>query len=100
MPENVELRQGHATATGLVPGSLDVAVMRHVLPDNGGQEQAIVDHLASLVRPGDSVYVVVDFTAIRILDVDRPSTTSSTRWCPLKRCGGGADRCNEVPEEH
>ncbi|MBW3576921.1 MAG: methyltransferase domain-containing protein [Actinobacteria bacterium] len=68
---NVELRQGQATATGLEPGSLDVAVMRHVLAHNGGQEQAIVDHLASLVRPGGSVYVIdVDLTAIRILDAD------------------------------
>lgn len=68
---NVELRQGEAAATGLGPGSLDVAVMRHVLAHNGGQEQAIVDHLASLVRPTGFVYVVdVDLTGIRLLDSD------------------------------
>lgn len=68
---NVELRQGEAAATGLEPGSLDVVVMRHVLAHNGGQEQRIVDHLASVVRPGGSVYVVdVDLSAIRFLDGD------------------------------
>ncbi len=69
--ENVELRQGTATATGIEPGSLDVVMMRHVLAHNGGDEQAIVDHLADLVRPGGSVYLVdVDLTGMRQLDMD------------------------------
>jgi ubiquinone/menaquinone biosynthesis C-methylase UbiE len=66
---NLELRAGEATATGIEPASVDVAVMRHVLAHNGGQEQAIVNHLASLVKPGGHVYLVdVDLTAMRILD--------------------------------
>jgi precorrin-6B methylase 2 len=69
--QNVELRQAEATATGIAPASLDVAVMRHVLAHNGGRERALVDHLVSLVRPGGSVYVVdVDLTAIRVLHAD------------------------------
>lgn len=57
---------GAADATGLEPSSYDVVVMRHVLAHNGGQEQAIVDHLASLVRPGGCVYVAdAVLTAIR-----------------------------------
>lgn len=32
---NVELLHGTATDTGIAPGSLDVAVMRHVLAHNG-----------------------------------------------------------------
>jgi ubiquinone/menaquinone biosynthesis C-methylase UbiE len=68
---NVELRQGTATATGVGEGAVDVAMMRHVLAHNGGDEQAIVDHLASLVRPGGSVYLVdVDLTGMRMLDSD------------------------------
>lgn len=68
---NVELREGTATATGIAPDSVDVAMMRHVLAHNGGDEQAIVDHLASLVRPGGAVYLVdVDLTGMRILDSD------------------------------
>ena len=68
---NVDLRAGTATATGIEPGSVDVVMMRHVLAHNGGEEQVIVDHLASLVRPGGAVYLVdVDLTGMRILDND------------------------------
>jgi ubiquinone/menaquinone biosynthesis C-methylase UbiE len=68
---NVELRQASATESGLAPGSVDVAVIRHVLAHNGPDEQKIVDHLAELVRPGGRVYLVdVDGTAVRMLDAD------------------------------
>ncbi len=78
---NVELRAGDATATGIEPGSVDVAMMRHVLAHNGGHEQAIVDHLAALVRPGGSVYLVdVDLTAIRLLDSDPEVDDLSERY--------------------
>ena len=63
---NVVFSEGSATATGLAPGSVDVAMLRHVLAHNGGREQAIVDHLATLVRPGGSVYLVdIEMTAAR-----------------------------------
>jgi hypothetical protein len=43
------------------------AVLRHVLAHNGGHEQAIVDHLGALVRPGGCVYLVdVEATMTRI----------------------------------
>ena len=68
---NVELRAGTATETGIPAGSVDVVMMRHVLAHNGAHEQAIVDHLARLVRPGGSVYLVdADGTAFRYLDLD------------------------------
>jgi SAM-dependent methyltransferase len=64
---NAEARVGQADATGLDPGSFDVAVLRHVLAHNGGREDRIVEHLASLVRPGGVVYLVdVDLTAMRV----------------------------------
>jgi FkbM family methyltransferase len=69
--ENVEIRQGNATDSTLAPGSVDVAVMRLVLAHHQPAEQRMVDHLARLVRPGGSVYLVdVDGTAVRILDAD------------------------------
>jgi ubiquinone/menaquinone biosynthesis C-methylase UbiE len=69
--DNVELRHGNGSDTGLEPGSVDVAVMRHVLAHNGRIEQELVDHLSRLVRPGGSVYLVdVDGTALRLLDAD------------------------------
>jgi SAM-dependent methyltransferase len=68
---NVELRRAAADATGLEPGSVDVVVMRHVLAHNAATEQQIVDHLATLARPGGSVYLVdIDATASRALGLD------------------------------
>ncbi len=68
---NVDLVAGTATDTGIPPRSVDVVVMRHVLAHNGPDEQRIVDHLADLVRPGGSVYLVdIDGTAARVLDGD------------------------------
>lgn len=55
---NIITSEGSATATGLGEGSVDVVMMRHVLAHNGGSEQAIVEHLATLVRPGGAVYLV------------------------------------------
>lgn len=52
------VRQGSATATGLPAGAYDVVMCRHVLAHNGGQEGAIVAHLAALARPGGIVYLV------------------------------------------
>jgi SAM-dependent methyltransferase len=62
------VRRGRADATGISPGSVDTVVLRHVLAHNGGGEQRIVDHLATLVRPGGYVY---------LLDVDLTSTTGT-----------------------
>ncbi|MDT4912446.1 MAG: hypothetical protein QOC66_1574 [Pseudonocardiales bacterium] len=68
---NVEVRAGDAAATGVEPGSVDVVMMRHVLAHNGGHEQAIVDHLATLPRAGGRVYLVdVDLTGVRTVGED------------------------------
>ena len=61
-----EVRQGRAESTGLPASSVDTVVLRHVLAHNGHSAQRIVDHLATLVRPGCHVYVV---------DVDLTTTT-------------------------
>lgn len=64
---NVEVTEGRAEATGTEPGSLDAVMMRHVLAHNGPTEQTIVDHLATLVRPGGHVYLVdIDATLFRM----------------------------------
>jgi ubiquinone/menaquinone biosynthesis C-methylase UbiE len=68
---NVRFGEGDATATGLDAASVDVVMLRHVLAHNGGREQAIVDHLAGLVRPGGCVYLVdVDSSAVRFRPED------------------------------
>lgn len=64
---NVVVSTGTATASGLPPAGVDAVMMRHVLAHNGGQEQAIVDHLATLVRPGGCVYLAdIEMTAMRV----------------------------------
>lgn len=55
---NVTVQVGQADATGLPASSFDTVMMRHVLAHNGPKEQAIVDHLATLVKPGGHVYLV------------------------------------------
>ena len=68
--DNVTVRSGRAEDTGIEPGSLDAAMMRHVLAHNGPREQEITNHAASLLRPGGCLYLVdADGYAIRI----RPS---------------------------
>jgi ubiquinone/menaquinone biosynthesis C-methylase UbiE len=55
---NVSVQVGKADDTGLPAGTFDVVMMRHVLAHNGPREQAIVDHLATLPKPGAHVYLV------------------------------------------
>lgn len=64
--DNVSVQLGEAHDTGLTPAAVDVVMIRHVLAHNGGREEAVVAHAASLVRPGGSVYLVdIDATAVR-----------------------------------
>ncbi|HKC26997.1 MAG TPA: methyltransferase domain-containing protein [Jatrophihabitans sp.] len=64
---NVTVQVGKADATGLPANSFDVVMMRHVLAHNGQREQAIVDHLATLLKPGGRLYLVdVDVDGFRI----------------------------------
>ena len=68
---NVTVSTGDATDTGLEPGSVDVVMLRHVLAHNGPSEQAIVDHAATLVRPGGTVFLVdIDAAAMRVRPED------------------------------
>jgi SAM-dependent methyltransferase len=55
---NVTVQVGKADDTGLPDSSFDAVMMRHVLAHNGPGEQDIVDHLATLVKPGGHVYLV------------------------------------------
>lgn len=87
--DNVELIQASATSTGIPAGSVDLAMTRHVLAHNGGDEQNIVDHLASLVRSGGSVYLVdVDLSMMRIKDMDPDLADVSDRYVEFHRARG------------
>lgn len=66
--QNVVVSQAEAGATGLAGASVDVVMLRNVLSHNGGQEETIVAHLASLLRRNGSLYVTeVEPTAFRML---------------------------------
>jgi SAM-dependent methyltransferase len=81
---NARVVVGDAGATGLEPGTFDAVMMRHVLAHNGGREQEIVEHLATLARPGGHVYLVdVDATAIRVVPPSPEFEELMTRYLEL-----------------
>lgn len=59
----VKVKSGSAAGTGLPPDTFDLVILRHVLAHNGGDEQAIVDHLATLARPGGGSVFLADISA-------------------------------------
>ncbi len=69
---NITVQVGLADATGLPDGSFDAVMMRHVLAHNGLREQAIVDHLATLPRPGGHVYLVDILGSMMFMKPDDP----------------------------
>jgi SAM-dependent methyltransferase len=90
---NVEVTEGRADHTGLEPGSLDAVMLRHVLAHNGGAEDAIVAHLATLVRPGGCVYLVdVDGTAVRILPDHADLAHLDERYLAFRAARGDDNR--------
>ena len=90
---NVSVAEGRADHTGLEPGSLDAVMLRHVLAHNGGAEDAIVAHLATLVRPGGCLYLVdVDGTAIRTLPEQADLTDLQERYGAFRAARGDDNR--------
>jgi len=90
---NVTVTQGRADHTGLEEGSLDAVMLRHVLAHNGGAEDAIVAHLATLVRPGGCLYLVdVDGTAMRTLPEQADLTDLNERYAAFRAARGDDNR--------
>ena len=78
---NLTFGVGAADETGIPPGSVDLVMIRHVLAHNGSREQAIVDHAATLVRPGGMVYLVdVDLPAFRVRPEEDDLTDLDSRY--------------------
>ena len=68
----VSVRVAPAEDTGLPAGTFDTVMVRHVLAHNGGREQAIVDHLATLPRPGGCLYLVDAYGRGMAVEPDAP----------------------------
>jgi SAM-dependent methyltransferase len=87
---NVTVAQGRAEDTGLEAGAFDTVTMRHVLAHNGSAAQAIVDHLATLVRPGGHVVLVdIDGTAFRMRPAEPAFTEMMERYGAFQEARGG-----------
>lgn len=86
---NVVVQRGLAQESGLPPGSFDTAIVRLVLIHNGGREQEIVDHAASLVRPGGRVMLYdLDSTMIRVAPPTAPVSELHERYQAYQRTRG------------
>jgi SAM-dependent methyltransferase len=85
-----EVRVGTALETGLEPESFDVVMCRHVLAHNLRADEApIVEHLASLVKPGGSLYLVdVDFEAFRHCHQDPVLDDMEDKYIAFQRARG------------
>lgn len=82
--DNARAQLGDATATGLPAAAADAVMMRHVLAHNQRIEQDLVDHAASLVRPGGQVYLVdVDASMLRSRDVPADLNDLNDRYIEL-----------------
>lgn len=86
---NATAQQGLAADTGLDPSSYDAVVMRHVLAHNPRDEQRIVEHLATLVRPGGCVYLVdIEGTALRWRPVDEDLESLTAQYLAFHAARG------------
>lgn len=59
----VSVIRRRADWTGLPAGGFDVVMVRHLLAHNGGREPAVIAHLATLLRPGGTLYLVDSYAA-------------------------------------
>jgi SAM-dependent methyltransferase len=90
---NVTVAEARAERTGLEAGSFDTVMLRHVLAHNGGLEDAIVAHLAALVRPGGCLYLVdADGTATRTLPEHADLTDLQERYAAFRAARGDDNR--------
>jgi ubiquinone/menaquinone biosynthesis C-methylase UbiE len=86
---NIVVRQRLAQDSGLAPRSFDTAIVRLVLIHNGGREQEIVDHAASLLRPGGRVMLCdLDSTMIRVAPPTAPVSELRERYQSYQRARG------------
>ena len=73
--DGVAVVEGSAERTGLAAGTYDLVMVRHVLAHNGGRERAIVEHLATLLRPGGCLYLADSFAGGMATLPDSPILT-------------------------
>lgn len=86
---NARVVEGNGTASGLVEGTWDAVMVRHVLFHVGSQAQDVVRHGAALVRPGGHVYLTdTDVGAMHIAPDDGGARELFTRYADFQRARG------------
>lgn len=87
--DNARVVEGNGTAAPLDPASLDVVMIRHVLFHVGRDVAAVLEHAASLLRPGGHLYVVdSDITGTRLSVDDADLIEQMNRYAEFQRGRG------------
>ena len=85
----VDVVRARIEDTGLAAGSFDVAFMRNVLVHNGPSLNAILQHIAALLRPdGHLLSVEPDVTGLLIPDTAPDEQDLEQRWITMMRKRG------------
>ena len=86
---NARVVDGDAAATPLEPGAYDVVMIRHVLFHVGQRAPSLVQHLATLLRPGGTLYAAdTDATASRISPADADVLEAMARYRDFQQARG------------
>ena len=93
--DKVEVRVADAWATGLPERSFDVVTLRHVLAHNTIADQTrILRHIATLLAPGGTVFVVdSDMTGMRLDPPDADITDLNDRYATYLTNVGRDPQC-------
>jgi precorrin-6B methylase 2 len=86
---HVQVREGRGDDTGLEASVWDCVMVRHVLVHTGFSAPAIVEHLATLLRPGGSLYLIdVDLDGTRTSPHDDDLTEQISAYAAFHRARG------------
>lgn len=87
--DNASVVAGDGTATTLEPATYDLVMIRHVLFHVGDRVHAVLEHAATLLRPGGHLYTVdVDMTGRRISVSDDDFDEQARRYEQFQRARG------------
>jgi ubiquinone/menaquinone biosynthesis C-methylase UbiE len=87
---NARVVRAPAAQTGLQPGSIDAVMVRNVLIHNAADSiRDILEHIASLLRPGGQLYVIdTDLEGHRVVPVEADLEDQRRRYWELLRRRG------------
>jgi SAM-dependent methyltransferase len=84
----VRIMEGDAAATGLLPATADVVMCRNVLIHNGRRVGELLDHAASLLRPGGRLVSAEPDVAGIDFGAAHAEREYEQRWAAMTRADG------------